>query len=122
MAQLLGKAYIRVDGTLYDTLSGAKISNVAGIERDAVTGSRVLGFVEKVAVPTIDCDMPLDGSLSVLDLMSITDATITFECDNGTVYVLNDAWCSKGGEPTADGSGKLAGVQFQSLTGDEQLA
>ncbi|HEV2675277.1 MAG TPA: phage tail tube protein [Aliidongia sp.] len=118
--QLLGKAYIRVDGTLYDTLSGASISNITGITRDAVVGSRVLGFTEKVAVPTIDCDMPHNPTTSVLALGSVTDATITFECDNGTVYVLNDAWCSNPGKPTADG-GKLAGVQFMAITADEQL-
>jgi hypothetical protein len=120
--QLLGKAYVRVDGTLYETLSGAKISNVTGIERDGVTGTSVLGFVEKVVIPTLDCDMPATSDLSVEDLGAITDSTITFECDNGPVYILSNAWNAKAGTPTADGSGKIEGVQFMAITGNVQMS
>ncbi|HVJ53451.1 MAG TPA: phage tail tube protein [Aliidongia sp.] len=117
--QRTGRAFVRANGTLYETLDGAKLSNIAGIERSAVTGAAVFGFTEKTAIPTIDCDFAHGPGVSVATLIAMTDVTITFECDSGVTFVLGDAWCSKGGDLAADGSAKLT-VQFMALTCQEQ--
>jgi hypothetical protein len=121
MAQYTGRAYIRADGTLYETLAGAKLTNPFGIERQAVVGADVFGFTEKVVVPTVDCDFAHGPGVSIGVLGAMTDVTVTFECDSGVVFVLSNAWCAKAGDLTADENAKLT-VQFQAKSCTEQTS
>jgi len=46
-----GKIYIKLDGTLYESMAGAKLSNPFAIERKPVVGAAVYGYTETAARP-----------------------------------------------------------------------
>jgi hypothetical protein len=109
MPQFTGRAEIRVAGVLYQTLDGAKLSNPGGVSRPAVTGRRVYGFTEKTEVPTIDFKFPMSSGLSVATLMAVTDATTTFECDDGTIFTLAGSWVASCTDLTVGSDAALSG-------------
>ena len=109
--QRTGKVYIQIDGVSMESMDGAKLTNYEGNERDAVSGTDVFGYLEKVAVPTIAAEFA-HGPLIIMDaIAAITNSTITFQCDSGPTYALLNAWKSKGSELTG-GQGKVA-FEFQ---------
>lgn len=112
--QRTGKVYISIDGLVQESMDGAKLTGAEGSERDAVTGTSVFGFMEKTVVPTIDCEFAHGNGISIMALNAITNSTITFACDSGPIFLLNNAWKSKAIELTG-GQGKLA-AQFQGKT------
>jgi len=113
--QRTGKVYIIIDGASMESMDGAKMTNWEGLERDAVTGTSVFGYMEKAAVPTIDCEFAHGPLIDMGAISNITDSTILFVCDSGPIYALNHAWKSKGSELTG-GQGKV-GFQFQAKQG-----
>lgn len=120
--QKTGKAYIKIDGQLYESMSGAKLSNFSGVERDPVVGTDTFGYAEKAVTPTIDCEFAHGSSLSMATLAAITNSTVTFECDSGPTFILRNAWWAKGGDlATGDGGGKVT-AQFMGLKCDEMLS
>jgi hypothetical protein len=105
--QRTGRVFINLGGTLVESLDGAKLSNFQGLERDAVTGSDIFGYKEKVVVPTIEGEIAHGAGISTTDLMSLTDDTATFECDSGPVFILSNGWMAKVTDLTG-GEGKFA--------------
>jgi hypothetical protein len=99
--QRTGRAYIYINGTLYESGDDAKLSNYLGIEREAVVGAEVYGFSEKPVAPTIVCSLIHGGGLRLTDLKKLTDVTVTFRCDTGEVYVLKNGWVAKADDFTA---------------------
>lgn len=118
--QRTGKAYVKVNGQIYETMAGAKLSNIPGNEREAVVGTDVFGYAEKAVVPTVECEFAHSSSLSVQTLWNFTDATVTFECDSGPVFILRNGWTAKVTDLTG-GKGTLA-VTFNAKKCEEQLS
>jgi hypothetical protein len=108
--QMLGKAFIKIDGRLLKTKEGAKL-NVGGVEREPVIGNEVHGYTEKAVAPFIECSINVDGQINLAELGKITDATVTFEADTGQTWVLRNAWIEKPAELTANAGGEV-GMKF----------
>lgn len=85
--QLLGKAYVKVDGMLLSTKPGAKL-DLGGNVRTTVTGDNaVLGFANQIKPSRLECVITVAKGTSLKALQDTEDATVTFECDTGQTYV-----------------------------------
>jgi hypothetical protein len=115
--QRTGKAWIYINGTLYETASGAKLKSFLGLSREAVTGAEVYGYTEKTVAPGIDGELIHGGTLRLEDLRNVTDATITFKCDTGVTYVLRNAWVKEVGD--LDSSQGTISVSFEGKKAEE---
>ncbi len=118
MGQRFGKAFIKADGKLLETMPGAKI-DLGGVTRDVVIGANAVhGYAEKIKEPMVECEISLGVDATLKDLAAITDATITFECDTGQVYVVRNAWLA---EPPVltEGEGGKVPLKFVGITAEE---
>lgn len=118
--QKTGKAYISVSGKLLPSRDGAKLTNYAAVERKPVIGSSgVHGYVETHIAPEIECTLTHGPELSLEEIARIKDATITFECDSGPMYVLRHAW-NDGAINLTVGEAEVE-VKFIGISCEEQL-
>lgn len=93
--QRLGKAFIRVDGALLESMPGAKI-DLGGEVREPVVGSNaVLGYASKFKEATLECEISLGPNTNLDALRAIADSTITFECDTGQTWLIRNAWLAE---------------------------
>src|SRR5262245_5075530 len=118
MAQrIAGIAFLKVDGDLYP-LRGNFTVSPSPYERAGLAGQDyVHGYSELPRVPYIAGDVSLVPELSMEDVANITNATVTAELANETVYVLREAWCRAAFElNTRDGQTR---VRFEGITCDE---
>jgi hypothetical protein len=90
-------------------------------ERTGIAGQdSVHGYSELPVVPYVSGDVSTIPGTSVEDIDAVTDATITAELANGTVYVLRNAWrAERSTINTRDGQ---FNVKFEGLTCDELVA
>ena len=114
MAHVLGRATIKYNGKTLLTEKGAKL-NVGGIARKDVVGDEVHGYSEEMTAPFIDCTINVTKDTDLKALQDITDATVTFEGDIGSVWVLKNAWSSTPPEITAAEGGKCP-VKFTGMS------
>ncbi len=92
MSKRLGKAFIKSDGGLLETMPGAKI-DIGGVIRNPVVGSNTVhGYAEQVKEAMVECEISFGPDTSLAKLAATVDATITFECDTGQVYIVRNAW------------------------------
>lgn len=118
MAQRTGRAFIYIDGTLQETMKGATLDGIIGLERDDVTGSAVYGFAEEAKAATLTCSFAHGPDLSVEAIGAITDDAITFQCDSGPIFNLEGAfYCSS----KLDVDGHKLDVVFKAPICEEQL-
>lgn len=112
-----GTAFLKVNGSQYP-LKGAFTVSPSPVERTGIAGQdRVHGFQELPRVPFIEGDISTLAGLSLEDIAAITDATVTAELINGTVYSLREAWCKAAFEiNTRDGQFR---VRFEGIEADE---
>lgn len=117
MPQVLGRAYIKVDGDLLRSNTGAKI-DLGGVMRAAVVGNEMHGFSESVKEATVDCEISLAKGDSLEKIRNIADATITFECDTGQVYIVRQAFLT---EPpvVSEGDGGKIELKFAGHPAEE---
>ncbi|MDX9860884.1 MAG: phage tail tube protein [Rhodospirillales bacterium] len=115
--QVLGRAYVKVNGSLLKTHKGAKL-DPGGVTRAPVVGNTVHGFAEEAKEPTLECEISVDGNFKLADLKDITDATVTFEADTGQVYVLRNAWIVDPPVMT-DGEGGKVPLKFSGISCEE---
>jgi len=95
MAQITGKAIIRVNGTELRSLDEATL-NPGGVNREAVKGGgKVYGYKEETVEPKLEFEVAHTRDTSIIDLGKITDATVIFETDTGDRYVLREAWTAE---------------------------
>ncbi len=114
---IAGTAYIKVDGQQFDLRGNLKV-NISPVEREGKAGlDKVHGFTEKPVVPYIEGDFGDRGDLSITDLQSITDATVTAELVNGKNYLLRNAWVATAIE--LDGGEGQFTVKFEGVEGEE---
>lgn len=107
MSQRLGKAFIKWDGKLLETMPDAKIS-LGGVERTPVLGANTVhGFSEKIKESTIECEISVSSETRLAELAAIKDATITFETDTGQTYIMRNAFLTEPPAATAGEGGKV---------------
>jgi hypothetical protein len=114
-----GTAYCKVDGAQL-ALKGSFTVSPSAVDRTGIAGQDgVHGYQELPRVPFIEGDISTLPGVSVEDLEQITDATVTAELLNGSVYVLRSAWCKSAFEiNTHDGQYR---VRFEGVSCDEIL-
>ena len=109
--KLTGRIYVRVNGELLLSQEGAKLGNITGVERTAVVGNDVHGYTEKAVVPFIEVPITHTVETKLMEMAKIDEASITFECDSGKVYVLRQAWLANALELEA--GGKPVSLRFE---------
>lgn len=92
MAQVTGRVVITVGGKRYATREGAtlKFSNVSRQGEAADTG--VVGYSEKTEIPEVSCVIVHTADVSIKEIESIKDASISFDTDTGRSFLLSEAW------------------------------
>jgi hypothetical protein len=121
MAQrIAGIAFWMVDGVQLAVRGNLEVM-ASRQERTGIAGQdSVHGYSELPVVPYISGDVSTVVGTSVEDIDAVTDATITAELANGTVYVLRNAWrAERSTINTRDGQ---FNVKFEGLTCDELVA
>lgn len=92
MAKIFGRAFIRVNGATLASMPGSGKIDPGGVERSPVVGdSGFLGYTEKPVHGEVECDIAVDANTDIGALNKTTDASITFECDSGQVFVMRNA-------------------------------
>jgi hypothetical protein len=111
MAKLFGRAYIRVNGATLASLPGTGKIDPGGVERSPVVGDAgYLGHTEKPVHGEVECEIAIDASTDIGALNKTENATITFECDSGQVFVMRNGALATPLKPQS-GDGKAA-VKF----------
>jgi len=115
-----GRAWIFVDGQLYESGDDAKLSGAVGIKRNIVKGAEIYGFTEEIVEASVEASFFHGNGLSLAAFRTMDDVTITFQCDSGATYTLANAWFADGKELGAK-DGKV-GVTFTAKKADETLS
>ena len=115
-----GIAYWYADGRQL-ALRGNMEIMPSRFERTGIAGQdAVHGYSELPVVPYISGDVSTLEGTAVEDVDAITDATITVEAANGTVWVLRNAWrAERSTVNTRDGQFH---VRFEGMKLDELVA
>lgn len=117
MAQITGRATIRLDGSELRSMPGARLSP-GGVTREAVKGGgKIHGFKEEDMEPTLECTVAHTADLSLDSLAKTTAATISVVTDTGRQYTLREAWLSQPPELDA-GNGSVA-LRFAAISCEE---
>jgi hypothetical protein len=92
MAQITGKATLRVDGKEIRTDGKGKLK-IGGEKREPVTGpGKVHGYKEETEAPELEVKVAHTADLSLKTLQAITNATVAFETDTGRQFILREAF------------------------------
>lgn len=114
-----GVAYLKRDGVPYD-LRGSLTIQPLSTQKEGVAGlDGVHGYKETPVVPYISAEITPNGAL-LKAMQTVTNATITAECADGTVYVLRGAWFSGLAERNA-GEGTVT-LKFEGMSCQEMRA
>ena len=118
MTMRLGKAYIKADGDLLETLPGAKM-DIGGVTRSVVKGNnKILGYSEQPKESMIECEIAVGPQTSLARLAALADVTITFEADTGQTWVSKNAFLTE--PPVAtDGEGGKVPLKFAGQPAEE---
>ncbi len=114
MSLLGGRITLKVNGKLYDCEGDFKYGG-GDDKRTALMGTNgVVGYYTEATVPFIEGTI-YKKNISMDDISSIKDATITMELANGKVFSLYQAWSvnDKGGEASTK-EGKIS-VRFEGM-------
>jgi len=104
-----GKVYIRLNGSLVESMQGATLNNPTGGKRTPVVGNDVYGWAESVVAPTIEFDIAHGPDVDTDDLWAFVDGNMTFECDSGPTYICAPATMQEiTSLKTDDGGAKLS--------------
>ena len=121
MAQLLGRAFIRANGNLLRSETGARI-DLGGTVRSAVVGDvAVHGYAEQLKPAQVQCELALARGDELAGIRDLVDATVTFEADTGQVYIVREAFVTETLTITAGAGGKIA-VTFEGQPAEEMAA
>lgn len=114
----LGKAYIKVNGQLLESMPGASI-DIGGVERKPVVGNNsVLGYSESPRPAMVECEIAVGQNTSLTDLAKAVDATITFECDTGQTYIVREGFLTEPPKAT-DGEGGKVPLKYAGQPAEE---
>lgn len=117
MPQITGKAIIRVDGEEMRTEDGATL-NIGGSSRSSkMGGGKNHGYQEEDVPCSMECNIYHEKDLSLRWLSDITGATVMFETDTGSEFVLRDAFTT---EPAVlDSKAGTVPLKMEALACDE---
>ena len=111
MSKRLGKAFIKVNGQLLESMPGAKL-DAGGIERTTVTGANAVhGYSDKIVPSHCELEISVGPDTKVLEHAKWSNVTLTFECDTGQTFVVKNAFSAKPPVLTAEEGGKVP-VEF----------
>jgi hypothetical protein len=115
-----GVAYWSVDGRQLAVRGNLEVMP-SRYERTGIAGQdAVHGYSELPVVPYVSGDVSTLEGTSVENIDAVTDATITVEMANGSVFVLRRAWrAERSTVNTRDGQFH---VRFEGLSCDELVA
>jgi uncharacterized protein YlzI (FlbEa/FlbD family) len=115
-----GVAYWSVDGRQLAVRGNLEVMP-SRYDRTGIAGQdAVHGYSELPVVPYIAGDVSTLEGTSVENIDAVTDATITVEMANGSVFVLRNAWrAERSTVNTRDGQFH---VRFEGLSCDELVA
>lgn len=115
--QIIGRATITVNGKKLKTENGATL-NLGGSNRTAKMGGGVVhGYMEEDVPPSLECNVIKTRDVSVRELSDIVDATVLFDGDDGSQYILRDAFTA---EPVTVNSGDgTAPLKMSAISVDE---
>ncbi|MBI1407295.1 MAG: hypothetical protein GC145_14365 [Caulobacter sp.] len=115
--RLFGRATIRLDGQVLRTAKGSTL-DIGGPVRTPVVdeSGNTVGFTEETQPSKLDCGVQMAEGVSLANIRSIEDATVTFDCDSGQSYLINHAFCTT--PPVLGGDGN-AKTTFQGPPAEE---
>src|SRR4051812_46309000 len=106
-----GIVTLSINGERQD-VKGAVDYNPGRPKRDAVVGQdTVHGFKEVPQVALAECTLTDRGSLDLVALVELDNATIVIELSNGKTFVLRQAWFA--GDGTANSEEGEIKVRFE---------
>lgn len=107
MAKVLGRATIKLNGQILDSIKGATL-DPGGVARTSKTTSQGrVHFMEETRQARVECSIPHTAEVSLSELAAIEDATINFETDVGAGYVVPHAFLTSP-PTTGDRDGDIA--------------
>lgn len=102
-----GMATIRVDGREIPSERGATF-NPGGVNRTTRMAGKRVFFNEEPVAPTLQCTVLHTADTDLIDLNTITNATVLVELDNGQDYMMIGAFVTETTElNTAEGQVRL---------------
>lgn len=116
--RITGSATIRIDGEEIRSLGDATL-NPGGFNRETKDdGGKVVGYSESVVGPSIECKVAhTKEGRSLVSLAGIRNATVIFETDTGTQFILRNAWVSE--PPTLTAKGGEVSLKIAAMAMDE---
>ncbi|MBO2589325.1 phage tail tube protein [Shewanella algae] len=108
MGQVLGEVVIRANSKQLKTKKGSTLSPGGYTRTPHVGPGRVWGQSNEYTVPTIAVVIAADEDVDVLEINNITNATLTWEGDNGVDYMMTD--CAPQAPFTVSDSGEITGT------------
>lgn len=105
--QRLGKAFIKVNGQLLESMPGATL-DIGGVSRAAVVGANTVhGFFETPKPAVVSCQISVSKDTKLEDMNTWADVSVTFECDTGQVWVVRQAFLTEPPVMTAGDGGQV---------------
>ncbi|MBI1262948.1 MAG: hypothetical protein GC184_14620 [Rhizobiales bacterium] len=107
MAKFLGRAVITVDGIELPSMPGATI-DIGGPKRtEVVLDNGTVGFSEEPTPSAVECTITMDKNTRLAAMRDWDDVTISFACDTGQRYVVNNAFSLNPPKATAKDGGSI---------------
>ncbi|VVO86602.1 phage tail tube protein [Pseudomonas fluorescens] len=112
-----GTIALKVNGDIYFA-KGNFTYNLGKPKREGVVGAdTVHGYKETPQVPFVEGEITDRNELSLEDLVTLDDATITLELSNGKVITLSEAWYASEGTGNTE-EGNIA-CRFEGMSAEE---
>ena len=103
--KVMGRAQIKVNGTMLESMPGA-VLDPGGVARTTVVAANsIAGFTEQLRQSKLEIEIAYKAKTSLKEIGGWDDVTVTFEADTGQTYVISHGWNT---EPSAitDNEGK----------------
>ncbi|MDD9911657.1 MAG: phage tail tube protein [Alphaproteobacteria bacterium] len=97
MEPLFGIAYITADGELLKSMPGARLT-LGGKKRSAVVGHSLYGFSSSFEPARLEFEITVAKEETINKLKEAVDQTVKFEGDNGTAWVIANAFVENTGD------------------------
>jgi len=108
---------LKVNGDIYFA-KGNFTYNLGKPKREGVVGADVVhGYKETPQVPFVEGEITDRNELSLEDLVTLDEATITLELANGKVITLSEAWYA--GEGTGNTEEGNIACRFEGMSAEE---
>lgn len=112
-----GTIALKVNGDIYFA-KGNFTYNLGKPKREGVTGAdTVHGYKETPQIPFVEGEITDRNELSLEDLVTLDEATITLELANGKVIALSEAWYA--GEGTGNTEEGNIACRFEGMSCEE---